>query len=194
MTSPTLCLDQAFCPHWMMELLQKGITKNFEGLTRPHGLGWSICACHNNLSSFPQSWPGQQGGKKEIFFHLRYAKMHLGDSAAMWKRGLWSDKTKKSTFLDFSPTAMFGNRQTQITTQKTPYPLSTIVVAALYCRGVSLQQGLGDHSGLKGKWMRQSTPKFLRENLFSSENQMGRSCTFQHDNDSKHTAKEQYSS
>lgn len=28
---------------------------------------WSVCACYNNLTSFTQSWPVWQGGKKEAF-------------------------------------------------------------------------------------------------------------------------------
>ncbi len=62
-----------------------------------------------------------------------------------------------------------------------------MVVAALCCGGVSLELGLGDWSGLKGKWMLPSASKFLKKTCVI--HQMDRSFTFQHDNDPKHTAK-----
>jgi hypothetical protein len=65
-----------------------------------------------------------------------------------------------------------------------------MVVAASCCGDVFQQQGQGDKSGSRQRWMEQST-EILYENLLQSAQdlRLERSFTFQQDNDPKHTAK-----
>jgi len=47
---------------------------------------------------------------------------HTWKTDAIWQKVLGSDETKL-TFLDWTPSIMFGEKQTQHTTQNTPYLL-----------------------------------------------------------------------
>ena len=99
--------------------------------------------------------------------NLRYAKNHSGDSEAMWQKVLWLTKPRWN-FLAEMQNVTFGTNPTQHITQRTPFPMWSMVVAASYYGDVSYQQGLGHLSGLEGKINWAKYRKILEENLLPS--------------------------
>uniref|UniRef100_A0AAY5K3P6 Transposase Tc1-like domain-containing protein n=1 Tax=Esox lucius TaxID=8010 RepID=A0AAY5K3P6_ESOLU len=77
---------------------------NSEEVAGIHDKKWSLCACDNNITNSPQMWLVWEGCKKKALkkghmqSRLSFAKTHLEDSKAMWKKVLWSDETKIELF------------------------------------------------------------------------------------------------
>lgn len=80
-----------------------------------------------------------------------------------WEKRSYGRVRLRLNFLDWTPSAMFGENQTQHTTQNTPCLRWSMVVATLCCGDVDLQQGLRIWSGSKAKWTLPSSPTFLRK-------------------------------
>lgn len=121
---------------------------------------------------------------------LCYAKTHLDDSAAMWKKILWSDETKIELF------GLNSKRYVWRKPNTAHHPKHTIPTVKhgggnIMLWGCFSSAGTGQLVRIEGKMDAAKYTQILEENLRPSARQlkMGRSFTFQHDNDPKHTAK-----
>ncbi|MCI4382361.1 hypothetical protein PGIGA_G00014040 [Pangasianodon gigas] len=78
---------------------------------------------------------------------LQFTTSHVGDTANMWKKVLWSDESKIE---------LFGLNAKRYVWQKpntAHHPEHTMVVAASCCGDAFLQRGQGSWSELMGRWM-----------------------------------------
>ena len=128
--------------------------------------------------------------KTHIKSRLDFAKRHVGDTANMWKKVLWSDETKIELF------GLSAKRYVWRKANTAHHPENTIPTVkhgggSIMLWGCFSSAGTGKLVRIEGKMDGAKYREILEENLFQSARDLGlgRRFTFQQDNDPKHTAK-----
>uniref|UniRef100_A0A803KDE8 Tc1-like transposase DDE domain-containing protein n=1 Tax=Xenopus tropicalis TaxID=8364 RepID=A0A803KDE8_XENTR len=121
---------------------------------------------------------------------LQFATSHVGDTANMWKKVLWSDETKME---------LFGQNAKRYVWQKTntahhsEHNIPTVKFGggSIMLWGCFSSAGTGKLVRVDGKMDGAKYRAILEENLLESAKdlRLGRRFTFQQDNDPKHKAR-----
>ena len=100
--------------------------------------------------------------KKHVQARIKFAIDHLDDSEEAWKKVMWSDETKMGS----TQLAVFGGQRTQSTTQRTPSPPSSMVVATSCFGGAFQPRGRDNSIALRGGWTGPCTVEFWTNTSF----------------------------
>uniref|UniRef100_A0AAZ1XDH6 Transposase Tc1-like domain-containing protein n=1 Tax=Oreochromis aureus TaxID=47969 RepID=A0AAZ1XDH6_OREAU len=86
---------------------------------------------------------------------LQFATSHVGDTANMWKKVLWSDETKMELFGQNAKRYVWR----KLTLHHSEHTIPTVKYGggSIMLWGASLQQGQGSWSELMGRWMEPNT-------------------------------------
>lgn len=121
---------------------------------------------------------------------LQFARSHVGDTANMWKKVLWSDETKVELF------GLNAKRYVWRKTNTAHHPAHTIPTVkhgggSIMLWGCFSSAGTGKLVRVDGKMDGAKYRAILEENLLEAAKdlRLGRRFTFQQDNDPKHTAR-----
>ncbi len=113
--------------------------------------------------------------------HVQARLKFANDSEENWVKVLWSDETKIELF-GINSTRRVWRRRNAAYDPKNTTPPSNMEVETLCFGGVFLLSGQDNCTASKGRWMGPCT-------VGARALKMGRGWVFQHDNDTKHTAK-----
>ncbi|CAB1439250.1 unnamed protein product [Pleuronectes platessa] len=121
---------------------------------------------------------------------LEFARSHVGDTANMWKKVLWSDETKIELF------GLNAKRYVWRKPNTAHHPEHTIPTVkhgggSIMLWGCFSSAGTGKLVRIEGKMDGAKYREILEENLMQSAKdlRLGRRFIFQQDNDPKHTAR-----
>uniref|UniRef100_A0A4W5JC14 Uncharacterized protein n=1 Tax=Hucho hucho TaxID=62062 RepID=A0A4W5JC14_9TELE len=128
--------------------------------------------------------------KAHIHGRLKFANEHLNDSEDNWVKVLWSDETKMELFGINSTRRVWRRRNAAYDPM---IPTVKHGGGDIMLWGCFSAKGTGQLHRIKGTMDGAMYRQILGENLLHSARalKMGRGWVFQHDNDPKHTAKEQ---
>lgn len=121
---------------------------------------------------------------------LKYAKLNRDKPQNFWEKIMWSDETKIELFgKNYKRYVWRGINNAY--DEKNTIPTVKHGGGSLMFWGCVSYKGTGNLVKVEGKMNAASYQKILEENLHSSARnlRMGRTWTFQHDNDPKHKAK-----
>lgn len=121
---------------------------------------------------------------------LKYATLHRDKPQTFWEKIMWSDETKIELFgKNYKRYVWRGINNAY--DEKNTIPTVKHGGGSLMFWGCVSYKGTGNLVKVEGKMNAASYQKILEENLHSSARnlRMGRTWTFQHDNDPKHKAK-----
>uniref|UniRef100_A0A6I8RU66 Transposase n=1 Tax=Xenopus tropicalis TaxID=8364 RepID=A0A6I8RU66_XENTR len=121
---------------------------------------------------------------------LQFATSHVGDTANMWKKVLWSDETKMELFGQNAKRYVWQKTNTAHHSEHT-IPTVTYGGGSIMLWGCFSSAGTGKLVRVDGKMDGAKYRAILEENLLESAKnlRLGRRFTFQQDNDPKHKAR-----
>uniref|UniRef100_A0A6I8Q9Z7 Uncharacterized protein n=1 Tax=Xenopus tropicalis TaxID=8364 RepID=A0A6I8Q9Z7_XENTR len=121
---------------------------------------------------------------------LQFATSHVGDTANMWKKVLWSDETKTELFGQNAKLYVWRKTNTAHHSEPT-VPTVTYGGGSIMLWGGFSSAGIGKLVRVDGKMDGAKYRAILEENLLESAEdlRLGRRFTFQQDNDPKHKAR-----
>uniref|UniRef100_A0A669ESK4 Transposase Tc1-like domain-containing protein n=1 Tax=Oreochromis niloticus TaxID=8128 RepID=A0A669ESK4_ORENI len=122
--------------------------------------------------------------------HLQFATSHVGDTANMWKKVLWSDEPKMELFGQNAKRYVWRKTTTAHHSEHT-IPTVKYGGGSIMLWGCFSSAGTGKLVRVDGKMDGAKYRATLEENLLESAKdlRLGRRFTFQQDNDPKHKAR-----
>ena len=128
--------------------------------------------------------------KAHVQSHLNFAKEHLDDPEEAWEKVMWSDETKIELFGINSTRHVWRKRNAEYNPKNT-IPTVKHGSGNLMLWGCFSAKGIARLHRIEGRMNGAMYRKILGDNLLPSVRALKMGCgwVFQHDNDSKHTAK-----
>uniref|UniRef100_A0AAZ1XEM8 Transposase Tc1-like domain-containing protein n=1 Tax=Oreochromis aureus TaxID=47969 RepID=A0AAZ1XEM8_OREAU len=111
-----------------------------------------LLVVHCTKLAFMEEWQEENHKKSR----LQFATSHVGDTANMWKKVLWSDETKMELFGQNAKRYVWRKTNTAHHSEHT-IPTVKYGGGSIMLWGASLQQGQGSWSELMGRWMEPNT-------------------------------------
>ena len=132
--------------------------------------------------------------KAHVQARLKFAKEHLDDPEEAWEKVMWSDETKIELF-GINWTRRVWRKRNAEYNHKNTIPTVKNGGGNLMLWGCFSAKGTGRLHRIEGRMNAAMYREILGNNLLPSVRalKMGRGWVFQHDNDPKHTARQQRS-